>query len=209
MRSDLDIWAIQYYPKKLYTALNRIEDGVNIIYSNVISHLELNNVEVLGRYFNTVLYNDDKKIMIMLMDGCIANKSDIVKYLSQHKKTFVEVKFMINRQKNNSDEEREFWFVKDEIVLEEAVKNSFNKSYDKCKIDPNVKGSFDLSYKNNDHKKMIINKVDIKGVIEFKDKVILLLDNDINYSDVLKKYDIRIKYLETNNKVLKKTYKKF
>ena len=208
MKSDLDIWAIQFYPKKLYTALNRIGDGVNIVYSNVISNLKLDNENIVGRSFNTVLYNDDKKILIMLMDGCIANKSDIVKYLAQNNKKFVEIRFMINKQKNNSDEEREFWFVKDEIVLEEAVKNSFNKSYDKCKIDPNVKGSFDLSYKNNDHKKMIINKVDIKGVIEFKDKIILLLDNDINYVDVLKKYNIIIKYLETNNKVLKKTYKK-
>ena len=34
MNSNLDCWAIQFYPEELETALNQIKDGISIIYSN-------------------------------------------------------------------------------------------------------------------------------------------------------------------------------
>ena len=215
MKNDLDVWAIQYYPKKLNTALSKIDSGINIIYSNVMSCLELNDKEIVGRYFNTVLYNEDSKLLIMLMSGCRVNKYSFINYLEENKKDYVEVNFMINKQNTNNDSMSEFLFVKDNNVLEDVISSIVSKGLQYCIVYPSLFGSFDLSFRNNDHEKIKFIKLDINGLIKFKDKIVLLLNDDIDYISLLQKYNVEIfrSYKNPNidkshkPKTLKKTYK--
>ena len=63
MKSNLDVWAIQYYPEDVYTALNNIKEGINIIYSNCISELKIGNKKISNREFDTFLYNEESGIL--------------------------------------------------------------------------------------------------------------------------------------------------
>ena len=49
MKSNLDVWAIQYYPEALLTALNKIQEGMNIIYSNCVCHFKVGDEVITNR----------------------------------------------------------------------------------------------------------------------------------------------------------------
>ena len=69
MNRNLDVWAIQKYPKELYTALENVktDTGDLILFTNLECNFELNGKRV-KRNFDTSLYydagngNDDRNI---------------------------------------------------------------------------------------------------------------------------------------------------
>ena len=193
MKSNLDIWAIQYYPEELYTALSNIKDGLNIVYTNVNSEFKLGNKIVKGRFFDTFLYNEDSDIIIMLMKGCKVTKYDIFNYLEKNNKRYVEVNFIpmknVTKDKNNLPE---LWFARDEEVLKDAIKDSINKNIKDCIIYPHVRGSLELCYMNNSYEKIEVDGRNIRDIIKLKDKVILLLNENIDYMELLNEYNIDI-----------------
>ena len=57
--SNLDVWAIQYYPEELLTALTQIKEGMNIIYSNLTCAFRIGSKDIKTRQFDTILYNEE------------------------------------------------------------------------------------------------------------------------------------------------------
>ena len=70
MLTNLDIWAIQYYPECLETALDNIKKKEDIqVYCNCISEFTIMEKSILDRRFDTVLYSQANDLLVMLMEG--------------------------------------------------------------------------------------------------------------------------------------------
>ena len=214
MKSNLDVWAIQYYPEELLTALNNIRDGLSIIYTNASSTLKIGDQTIIGRNFDTFLYNEDSDILIMLMSGGKVTKEDMISYLENNSKRYVEVTFEED-QYIDEDNIPEILFARDLNVIEDAIKDSINKKKYNCTIYPSCRGLFELEYTSKKYGKTEIDGRNIKDIIKFKDKIIFILNDNVDYIQVLQKYDIRIRksyitepnlYVKNFSKKLKKTY---
>ena len=136
MANNLDIWAIQYYPEELTTALNKIGAGLNIIYSNLVSKLKVGNNIISGRNFDTILYNEESDILILLMTGGKVTKKDIINYLEENNKRYVEVTFNPCNVIDLEDKDKlpEMWFARDLAVIEDAIKDSAKNNFINCTL---------------------------------------------------------------------------
>ena len=189
MKSNLDCWAIQYYPEELQTALNQIKTGTSIIYSNCTCDLKIGNQEISTRQFDTFLYNEESDVLIMLMRGGVAKKEDIIKYLEQNKKNYGEVIFSPSIvEYEDGDDIPEIWFAREKYVLEDALKDSIDKGVHTCEFYPALLGSLDLGYISNSSKKCEIDGRLFKGLIKLDDKIIFLINQ---FDNVDKKGNIR------------------
>ena len=61
MKNNLDIWNIDYCSSELSNVLNNIKDGLSIIYSNALCDYNIVNINK----YNTILYNEERNIIIM------------------------------------------------------------------------------------------------------------------------------------------------
>ncbi len=74
MNRNLDVWAIQKYPKELYTALENVktDTGDLILFTNLECNFELNGKKV-KRNFDTSLYydagNGNDALILLMKDG--------------------------------------------------------------------------------------------------------------------------------------------
>lgn len=69
MLTNLDIWAIQYYPECLEMALNNIRYKEDIyLYCNCISEFKIMERTIIDRRFNTILYSEKNDLLIILME---------------------------------------------------------------------------------------------------------------------------------------------
>ena len=184
MKSNLDVWAIQHYPDELETALKNINNGISIIYSNIISRLIIAN-QTLVINFNTVVYNEQSDILIMLMKGSKVSKEDIIKYLENNKKRYVEVTFNPKELYYDVNDSTlpEIWFARESYVLEDAIKDSINKGNMSCTYYPYTFAQLNLGYKDNNKDVIELDGRLCKGIIKFDnvdDKIILLINQKDN-----------------------------
>ena len=178
---NLDVWAIQYYPEELYNALNNINDGLNIIYSNVKSDLYIGKEKVKSRQFDTILYNEESDILIMLARAGIANKEDVIKYLDSNGKRYVEIDFDYRifdyKEKYNVPE---IWFSRERYVLEDAIQDSLNKGITKAKFYPCIKSELKLGFLSRYHKYINLDSINFKGLLQLEDKIVLIVNEKNN-----------------------------
>ena len=233
MKSNLDVWSIQNYPEKLYTALNKIDKGLNIIYSNTLSRLLVGNHITYNINYNTIIYNNDSDILILIENNDIT-KDEIINYFEKNKKKYVEVTFY--SFKNNFDNNKlpEIWYARDISILEDAINNSINKGNFNATFYPYAYVQLNIGFKNNIKDNIEIDGRLCKGIIKFKDKIILLINQKNNIDKfnriktvtaekalyMFKKYNINTSisydtmpnlYIENDEKKLslKKAYKKY
>ena len=188
MKSNLDVWAIQKYPDALYTALDQIKGGTNIIYSNCTCNFKIGNQEVSARQFDTFLYNEESDILIMLMRDGGVSKEDMIKYLEGKGMDYYEVTFapsISEYEDNNAIPE--IWFARERYVLEDALDDSIDKGVQCCEYYPLLNGSLELGYISNSNDSFDIEGRLFQGLIKTDDKIVLIInqkDNiDINGKD--------------------------
>ncbi len=181
MRSNLDVWAIQFYPEELETALNQIKDGISIIYSNCTCNFKIGSQEIKNRQFDTFLYNEDSDVLIMLMRGGKATKKDMIKYLEEKGKEYYEVTFAEPIEEYEStDEISELWFAREKYVLEDAINDSKSRGINSCEFYPLVTGSLELGYVSNTDNPYSVDGRLFNGLVKFDDKLILIINQPDN-----------------------------
>ena len=178
MKSNLDVWAIQYYPEALLTALSKIQEGMNIIYSNCVCHFKVGDEVITNREFDTILYNEESDILILLMRNGKAKKEDIIKYLDENNKKYAEVTFDASVLENyqNDDSIPEIWFAREECVLDDALSDSKNKNVNECTIYPNIDSSISFGYIANVDNNYSIDGRIFKCLIKLDDKLIFIIN---------------------------------
>lgn len=181
MKSNLDVWAIQYYPEELLTAMNQIKDGINIIYSNLTCSFKIGNQEINTRQFDTILYNEESDVLIMLMRGGKATKQDMISFLEKEKKEYGEVVFIPSGESyQDGNDIPELWFAREQYVLEDALKDSINKGITNCEFYVDFPGTLEMGYLTSTNEQMEVDGRIFKGLIKLNDKVILIINQSKN-----------------------------
>ena len=180
MNSNLDIWSIQEDASEIFTALAQIKRGVSIIYDNCVCGMSIGSNIIHSREFSTAIYNEESDVIILVMKTSKASKEDAVKYLSEKGLPFVEVTFTETEEKSDDFDVPVIWFAREAYVLEDAIKDSVQNNKLDCTYYPVLQGDLRLNYVNNDN---AYEKVDgrlFKGLLEFEDKLILLVNQADN-----------------------------
>ena len=193
VKSNLDVWAIQKYPEELSIALSNIKGDSknNILFSNCSCDMRIGNKHV-NRNFDTMLYAEDSDTLVILMKDGKVTASDIRKNLDDRNILYHEVVFDREEDHEYRDDEsiKELWFAREPYVLEDAFIDSKNRCYNECIYYPVVDGSLELQYLNNNKELSMVDGRIFRGVVEFPDKMILLINqNDprnITKKDIMK-----------------------
>ncbi|MCH5167026.1 MAG: hypothetical protein J1F35_03950 [Erysipelotrichales bacterium] len=184
MNSNLDVWSIQEDGSEIYTALDQIKSGLSIIYDNCVSMLSIGRNIIHSRIFDTVIYNEESDVLIMIMKDSPATKEDAIKYLTEKGQKFVEVSFLDQEQKIEDDQDIPIiWFAREEYVLEDAVKDNVVKGLIDCTYYPVLEGNLNFNYINNHFEPESVDGRIFKGLIEFPDKLILLINQKDNVDE--------------------------
>ena len=195
MNRNLDVWAIQKYPKELYTALENVktDTGDLILFTNLECNFELNGKRV-KRNFDTSLYYDagnGNDALILLMKDGIATADQIREYLEKEQLKYHEVSFSKDLTKElaeefdisyteEQDDENipELWYAREEYVLRDAPNDSIEQGNTTCYYYPLVQGFLNLNYSANSIPfNYNVDGRKILGVIALEDKMILLINN--------------------------------
>ncbi len=195
MNRNLDVWAIQKYPKELYTALENVktDTGDLILFTNLECNFELNGKRV-KRNFDTSLYYDagnGNDALILLMKDGIATSDQIREYLEKEQLKYHEVSFSkdltkelaeefdISYTEEQADENiPELWFAREEYVLRDALNDSIEQGNTTCDYYPLLQGFLNLNYSANSIPfNYNVDGRKILGVIALEDKMILLINN--------------------------------
>lgn len=195
MSNKLRVKAIQFYPEKLDSVLDSLNDGFNIVYSNLKSSINLNGIKLKSRKFDTMLYNEEDNLMLLLMRGGSLSKEDIIDYLDIYEKSYAEVTFENNPYEyQDGDDIPELCFVNNKNDLSDELIECLFYNINECKYYISLKGTMDLGYMDKYDKRVTLDKKRYKGVLKFENKLIFLSPND-NFSqdtiiNILKKYMI-------------------
>lgn len=195
MNNNLDVWAIQKYPKELYTALENVktDTGDLILFTNLECDFELNGQPV-KRSFDTSLYYDagnGNDALILLMKDGTAKPDQIRKYLEQKGLNYHEVSFAKNPRQDLLSEDDllqheevqeenipEIWFAREEYELRDALNESIKMGNTTCDYYPLLQGFLSLNYSDNTNlSSYSIDGRKILGVIALEDKMILMINN--------------------------------
>jgi len=194
--ANLRIKAIQYNTDDLYPILDTLGNGFNIIYSNLKSNIKLNGIKLTTRKFDKMLYNKEDNIIILLMRDGVISKDDIIEYLEIYDKPYAEVTFEENIYDDykNDNNIPEIIFINNKKALcEELTKHWCQGNYN-CIYFNKLKASYNFGYMSKFGERFSIDKKSFKGVIRFKNKLMLLSDEDNlteeNIKNILNTYQI-------------------
>lgn len=218
MQSNLDIWAVQSDPEEVITALDNIKtDNDIILYTNVICNFKIGNDNITSRQFDTFLYSEENDILVLLMRGGKASAADIREYLDNKHLKYNEIVFAPSiRGYEDEYNGPEIWFAREKYVLEDAIKDSIEKSSKKeCEFYPFLPANLDLGYLTNSKSdNYSVEGRLFRGVVKFEDKIILLVSqNDTRnvtaseVNEVLKEYGIECVVLDNSDFDLSKSLK--
>lgn len=206
MSKNLRIKAIQYNTEELYPTLDSLTDGFNIIYSNLKSSIKLNGMRLTTRKFDTMLYNEEDNIIILLMRDGLLSKEDIIEYLEIYEKPYAEITFLENvyDEYKNDKNVPELVFVNNKKDLCEELAYCWCNGEYKCKYYILLSSTSNFGYMDKYDYRFSIDKRSYKGVLKFNNKLILLSD-EFNLSkdsviNILKTYQINYE-IDTDKKI--------
>lgn len=179
MLNNCDIWAIQYYPEVLQTALENIKTGEKVIlYKNCSSKFKIGDKLISNRQFDTILYSEESDLLILLMRGGKATYEQIIIFLSKNKINYIEYDLKeINKEDyEDGDDIPELWFAREKYVVQDGINESKEKGIKKLKYYKNVQSQ--LLIGNNDKYETI--ELRCKGIIQLKDKLIMIINHNYN-----------------------------
>ncbi len=189
MRSKLDIWAVQKYKEATKEALKRIKkDSLgNILYLNCGCDLKIGDKKIKNRTFNACFYSEESDTIIFFARGKISEQ-EIINYLDEENIKFTIIRFIEDKEEyQDKDEFPEIWFARDEDVLIEALEDSLSKGENKCVYYPQKEADMSLTYRDKHERKHELDGRMARGVIYFKEKIILLIEQETNRTFPLKK----------------------
>ena len=179
MLNNCDIWAIQYYPEVLLTALENIKTGEKVIvYKNCSSKFKIGDKLISTRQFDTVLYSEESDLLILLMRGGKATYEQIINFLLKNKINYIEqdLKEINKEDYEDGDDIPELWFAREKYVVQDGINESKEKGIKKLKYYKNVQSQ--LLIGNNDKYETI--ELRCKGIIQLKDKLIMIINHNYN-----------------------------
>lgn len=179
MLNNCDIWAIQYYPEVLQTALENIKTGEKVIlYKNCSSKFKIGDKLISNRQFDTILYSEESDLLILLMRDGKATYEQIIIFLSKNKINYIEhdLKEINKEDYEDGDDIPELWFAREKYVVQDGINESKEKGIKKLKYYKNVQSQ--LLIGNNDKYETI--ELRCKGIIQLKDKLIMIINHNYN-----------------------------
>ncbi len=168
----LDIWAIQFYPKELYTALSQIKEDADdvLIMGNVRSSFKIDGAKY-PLFFDTVVYSEKSDVIILLMERGEATREQVEEYLYSKKIGYDEVVFS-EKRKFRVKTNKVFWFARDSYVVADASEDSKNRGNTTCTYQP-TNASLKLNYRGA-KSAFPIEEIEFAEIIDFEDKFILV-----------------------------------
>lgn len=190
--SDLDIWAIQDSQEEIHLALENVKSsGTNILFRNCICTFKIEDTDI-NVLFDTMFYAEDSDTLILLMrNGALTSKA--LKYeLDKRNIYYNEVVFDDNDFTYEADKDaKPIWFAREKYVLNDALKDSKEQGFNKCKYYPNVTASLEMGYLTSTLSKEKVDGRNFKGLIELEDKIVLLVNqNDKRNVDMREVFQI-------------------
>lgn len=177
IKSNLDIWAIEYNKEEINIVLQNIKNSnTNILFNNCMSRIKLGSRR-LKIAFDTVFYSEESDILILLMKNGPLSSTDFKLLLDNKGIIYNEVNFypLDLRKRNNT--EKTIWFAREKYVLEDAIKDSKEKKIDSCRYYPYLSGNMDFSYFIDRTHMKSFDSQHIRGVVELDDKIVLIIAN--------------------------------
>lgn len=177
--------------------LSKIDNrGLNILYSRTLVNLRLGAYSYVLPY--DTVFTSNRNELILLLNEMYSEAFKYVldeKNINYHEVVFQEETYEYKKPQKN----KEIVFARGLQTLKKALKESKKQGNKECIYYPNIKGKLKLRYYLRDtsdesiyESKIKENIFDIntKGLIELKDKIILLLDQNeernITYKQALK-----------------------
>lgn len=169
------IFAIQDDPDTLKSALINVRNtDNNLLITNCISRLKLGN-QKLHIIFDTLLYNDEKNILVMIKDSSVVSPELFKEMLNNNNVGYNELNFREYLHFDKPETSKELFFATSISNLKYVIKKSMKNGSDSCTYYPAITGHFTLKYFYNKEKQEQLDDYYIKGLLELDDKIILII----------------------------------
>ena len=173
------IFAIQDDLDTLKSAIIKVRNtDNNLLVTNCISRLKLGN-QKLHIIFDTLLYNDDKNILIMIKDSSVVSPELFKKMLNNNSVGYNELNFREYLHFDKPETSKELFFATSISNLKYVIEKSMKNGSDSCTYYPAITGHFTLKYFYNKEKQEQLDDYYIKGLLELDDKIILIIKESI------------------------------
>lgn len=173
------IFAIQDDLDTLKSAIIKVRNtDNNLLVTNCISRLKLGN-QKLHIIFDTLLYNDDKNILIMIKDSSVVSPELFKEMLNNNNVGYNELNFREYLHFDKPETSKELFFATSISNLKYVIEKSMKNGSDSCTYYPALTGHFTLKYFYNKEKQEQLDDYYIKGLLELDDKIILIIKESI------------------------------
>lgn len=173
------IFAIQDDLDTLKSAIIKVRNtDNNLLVTNCISRLKLGN-QKLHIIFDTLLYNDDKNILIMIKDSSVVSPELFKEMLNNNNVGYNELNFREYLHFDKPETSKELFFATSIFNLKYVIEKSMKNGSDSCTYYPAITGHFTLKYFYNKEKQEQLDDYYIKGLLELDDKIILIIKESI------------------------------
>ena len=181
MKSDLDVWAVQSDKDETRIALKNVKkDSLgNILYLNCWCDFTIGHTTIQSRLFDACFYSEDSDTVILFAKGKMTEE-EIESYLEEACINYTIIRFINNPNKDYVYNEnfREIWIAREKYVLEDAIDSSMESDDKECIYYPDVESTLSLSYKSNDGQKCEVEGRFCKGLLLFKNKLVILVNQN-------------------------------
>ena len=172
------IFAIQDNEETLIHALNKIRNTKdNILITNCISRLRIGESK-LHVIFDTILYNDEKNILIMIKDSSTVTPDVFREMLDVNNVGYNEIKFRDYLHFDKPETSKDLFFATDISNFKFCIDESKRKGIDSCTYYPAMTGHFTIKYFYDKEKQEQLDDYYVKGILELDDKIILIVKED-------------------------------
>jgi len=210
MKSNLDVWAIQSNKDETREALRKVDKDYegNILYLNCLCSFKIGKERITDKVFDACFYSEESDVVILFAKDMISEE-EIEQYLKEFDIKYTIIRFTKIGNSISKNKMSEVWFAREKCVLEDAIIDSINKDINVCDYYPDMQSKIILGYLTRKNNFCEIEGRFCEGVIVFKDKIILL----VNQRDPrnLSQFEVRnildgkgIKYKIKTNKVVKR-----
>ena len=164
--------------KEIKEVLSNITDkGTNILFSKTLINLKLGNKSFNIPYDTGFVSNKNELLAILNeKDQDTLRKALDKKSIKYHEVMFKEETFEYQPPQRN----KKIVFVRGIESLKETLKDSKKHGKKECIYYPRLRGKLNLKYYLKDDSKEDLISKEIKGLIEFEDKIVLCVKQDEN-----------------------------
>lgn len=183
----LDVYLVQKKPEELFSVIEFFYgntstscDSEPILYTNVDGSIQVSEHNVLARRFDTFLYDEQKDLLLGLMQGGMVNEHHVRDCLEQYHVSYHEVIFPKEYRKFHVSEKMdllpELWIARDLAVLDDAlIDTRENSSLRRCEhyLFP---ASLQIQYQDYQEQTYLFDFRVFSGALQLDDKIVFLTD---------------------------------